>query len=95
MESGDHQVSVQGIHKVRKRKNGKQGALKNSYGVSTYRPVYHGKPETLKKGQTTDSANLYHEHNSNYQHCKQHMHGWYYQQSAVFQILQTTAISTL
>jgi hypothetical protein len=66
MESGDHQVSVQGIHKVRKRKNGKERALKDSYGVSTYRPVYHGKPETLKKGQTTVSANLNHEHNSNY-----------------------------
>jgi len=75
MESGDHQVSAQGIHKARKRKNTKEGELKDSYGVSTYRPVYHGKPETLKRGQTTVNANLNHEHNSNHQHCKQHMHG--------------------
>lgn len=95
MELGDHQVTVQGIHKVRKTKNGKEGELKDSYGVSTYKPVYHGKPETLKKGQTTVSANLNHEHNSNHHQCKQHTHGQYYQQSAVFQILQTTAISTL
>lgn len=71
MELGPHQVSVQRIHKVRKRKNGKEGEMKDSYGVSTYHP----KPETLKKSQTTVSANLNHEHNSNNQHCKQHMHG--------------------
>jgi hypothetical protein len=98
MELGD-QVSVQGIHKVRKRKKGKVGeSKKDSYGVSTYRPEYLGKPETLKKGQTTVSANLNREHKSNHQHCKQHIHlvhGWYYQQPAVFWILQTTATSTL
>jgi hypothetical protein len=58
MELGD-QVNVQRIHKVRKRKKREDGELKKDrYGVSTHRPQHLGKPETLKKGQTTVSANL-------------------------------------
>jgi hypothetical protein len=41
------------------------------------------------------SANLNHEHTFNHQHCKQHIHEWYYQQPAIFQILQTTTTSAL
>jgi hypothetical protein len=71
MELGD-QVNLQRIHKVRKRKKGKDGELKkDSYGVSAYRPQYLGKPETPRKGHTTVSTNLNIKHNFNHQHCKQ------------------------